>query len=95
MPLGDATGLFGGRLGSEVALRRLRIAHVQRGKHLAHRRLLGKGCSIDPAGPRFVAMGLGVELRPLRLQLPHLRRRVGGPALEFLLRLFGGPQVAA
>ena len=56
---------------------------------------MGKGRRIDAPGARFVALRLRVELRPLRLQLLHLGSNLGGSTLEFLLRLPGGPQVAA
>src|SRR5207244_9538187 len=95
MPFGDAAGLFGGRLRSEVALGRLRVADSECGQHLAHGGLLSQRRRINAAGSGFKALGFRIELRPFPLQLLHLGSNVGCPALEFLLRLSGCPQVPA
>src|SRR2546427_2730574 len=95
MPLGDAAGLFGGRLRSEGALGRLRVTDIERGKQLAPGGLLSEGRRIDAAGSRFIALGLRLQRRPLRLQLLHLGRNIGRPTPELVLSLTGCPQVTA
>ncbi|HEV2922792.1 MAG TPA: hypothetical protein VGW98_02075, partial [Solirubrobacteraceae bacterium] len=68
-------------------LRRLGVGNVERGKELADGGLVAERGLVDAAGSRFVALGLGVELLALRLELLHLGGGVGGATFEVGLRL--------
>src|ERR1700730_22248 len=85
--LRDPPRLLGRRLGAKVNVGRLGVGHVERGKQLAHSRLLRERRRVDAAGSRLMALCVGVELLPLGFELLHLGDGVRGATLEVLLSL--------
>jgi hypothetical protein len=94
VPLRDPPSLLRRGLGPEVDLGRLGVGDVECGKELPDGGLVAERRLVDAAGSRFVALGLGIELLALRLELLHLRTRVRRPAFEVRLRLPRCAQVA-